>query len=135
MKATSSFLPLVAAMLLASGVAAAHHSFARFDNSKTLEVQGVVKELQWTNPHVWLDLIVTNAAGAQEVWNFEGQPTNAMMRHGWKHDSVKTGDKVTVTVHPLKSGELGGSLLGVQLQDGTQLHLGVQGAAPEEGEQ
>ena len=130
-----STFALITVAVLSSTAARAHHSFAMFDNSKTLEMKGVVKDLQWTNPHVWLDLIVIDDRGNQAVWGFEGQPTNAMMRHGWKRDSVKPGDKVTVSVHPLKDGTHGGSLLGVTLDDGTVLHLGVQGVNPQEAEQ
>jgi hypothetical protein len=132
MKAKSRVLASLAFALLVPAAVSAHHSFAMFDMSKTLTMKGVVKELQWTNPHVWLDLLVVNPAGTPEVWGFEGQPTNAMMRHGWTRNSVKSGDKVTVTVHPLRNGNRGGSLLGVTLENGTQLHLGVQGANPEE---
>jgi hypothetical protein len=121
----------VGCAILASPVARAHHSFAMFDLTQTVEKEGVVKDLQWTNPHVWLT-IETMDAGTPEEWGFESGPTNYLLRSGWKRDSLKPGDKVVVTLHPMKDGSHAGSLMAVKLDDGKVLNLGVQGAKPDD---
>ncbi len=114
-----------------SPLARAHHSFAMFDLTQTVEKDGVVKDLQWTNPHVWLTIETMDGATPEE-WGFESGPTNYLIRSGWKRDSLKPGDKVAVTLHPMKDGSHAGSLMSVKLEDGRVLNLGVQGAKPDE---
>lgn len=117
-------------MLLAAGVsglvltcapAMAHHSFAMFDSDKVMTLKGTVREFQWTNPHTWIQLQVPNAQGVVEEWSIEGGSLNGLARQGWKRTSFKPGDKVTVTIHPLKSGEKGGSFMSAVLPDGSTL--------------
>ena len=91
--------------------AAAHHSFTMFDNHKTLTLEGSVKTFEWTNPHVWVELIVTDASGAKVEWSVEGPSANTLGRQGWTRRAVKPGDKAVITVHPLKDGSDGGSLI------------------------
>jgi len=104
-------LLLGGAVALFGQPARAHHSFAMFDYQKELTVEGVVREFQWTNPHCWIRLVVTDNAGKQVEWNIEGQSPNALVRSGWSRDSIKTGDKATVVIHPLKDGSPGGSVV------------------------
>ncbi len=105
-------------LLLAAGAAQAHHSFAMFDISKTVTMSGSVKKFDWTNPHTWLWLDITNAKGDVETWGFEGMSPNYLGRRGWSKNTVQVGDKVTVRVYPLKDGLKGGSYVSVTLPSG-----------------
>src|SRR5258705_13967622 len=82
---------------------------------------GIVKECDWTNPDVWIHVMVADAAGKPVEWSFEMQAiaTNAAL--GWRADSVKPGDKVSVDFHPLKDGSRGGQLVAATLADGKRL--------------
>jgi hypothetical protein len=114
-------IALAAAALSATALPAlAHHSFAMFDNQKEVELNGTVKDFQWTNPHTWIQVVVPNDAGTStSEWSVEGGNPGDLARRGWKKTSLKPGDKVTVRIHPMKNGTNGGSLVGVTLADGT----------------
>ena len=103
---------LAAALALTAGAlpSYAHHSFAMFDQTKTVTLQGTVKELQWTNPHCYLQVLVPSQSATVE-WSLEMHSPLSMYRSGWKPRSFKVGDKVTVTINPLKDGTHGGRLL------------------------
>lgn len=103
-----------------AGQAFAHHSFAMFDPDKLITQEGVVKEFEWTNPHVWIHVLVEDQ-GKPVVWSFEMQAINANAALGWRADSVKPGDKVSVDFHPLKDGSRGGQLVAATLADGKRL--------------
>ena len=111
----------VAAAAAMAAPALAHHSFAMFDNEKTVSLQGTIKEFEWTNPHAWMDVMVTDAAGVSQEWAFEMASPLQLTSHGWKKDTVKPGDKVTITAHPLKDGTHGGSYVSITLPDGKVL--------------
>jgi hypothetical protein len=90
----------------------AHHSFAMFDNTRSVPLEGTVKEFQWTNPHLWVQVMVKNPATGKEVeWSVEGGSPNGMRRQGWARTSLKPGDKAKLMIHPLKDGSPGGSLI------------------------
>jgi hypothetical protein len=110
----------LAAVLGFSTVATAHHSFAMFDMAKTIKVEGTVKDFQWTNPHVWIEVIATTPEGSKQ-YSVEGTAIRVLKGAGWKFNSLKPGDKVTVVMNPLRSGEPGGSLVSVSLPDGRTL--------------
>ena len=101
--------------------ALAHHSFAMFDRDKSVTLTGVVKEFEWTNPHVWIHLMVTDDKGMPREWGFEMQSIAQDSRAGWRPDSVKPGDRVTIEFHPLKDGSRGGQLTSAVLANGTRL--------------
>jgi hypothetical protein len=103
--------------------ALAHHSFAMFDMTKSVNYQGRVKEVQWTNPHVWVELEVT-VDGKTTVMSFEGAAISVLKRVGWTKDTVKAGDMVTVVGHPFKDGRPGGSIDHLILQDGRKIGTG-----------
>jgi hypothetical protein len=113
------------AVALLVGPAYAHHSFAMFDANKTENVTGTVKEFEWINPHVWLHVAGVQA-GKSVSWSFEAGSPGQLTASGWKSDTVKPGDKITVAFHPLKDGSYGGQLLEVTLADGRKF---CQGAA------
>lgn len=117
--------PIVLAVglgVLGAPVAAdAHHSFAMFDHTRKITLSGTVKDWQWVNPHTWLQLSVPSAAGETE-WRIEGRSPNVLSRRGWKRKLLSPGDKVTVVIYPLKSGEPGGAFVRLELADGTDLN-------------
>jgi hypothetical protein len=100
--------------------ALAHHSFAMFDATKNVTLQGTVKGFEWTNPHMWLYVMVQQANGAVE-YPLEMMGVQGAAKLGWKPDSVKPGDKVTFEFHPLRDGHPGGQLMTVVLPDGKKL--------------
>jgi hypothetical protein len=99
----------------------AHHSFAMFDLEKTATLNGTVKEMQWINPHSWLQVYATDAAGKQVEWSFESVNPSGLYQRGWRASCIKPGGKITVTYNPLRDGRPGGSLVGAVLADGTRL--------------
>ena len=89
----------------------AHHSFAMFDQTKTVTLTGTVTAFQWTNPHSFIEIDVPKG-GATEHWSIELNSPNNLTRQGWKRSSVKPGDKVTITLNPLRDGTNFGSRVG-----------------------
>jgi len=106
----------------AAGPALAHHSFAMFDTAKEVTLAGTVKDFQWTNPHSWLQLDVPRGAASVEYSIEMGSP-NTMSRHGWHRSTFKPGDKVTVTINPMRDGSTGGSLISAIDRDGKRLSM------------
>ena len=104
-----------AAVVLAAAPAFAHHSFAMFDNTKNVTLEGTIKEFQWTNPHSWVQIVVKDASGKDVEWSIEGGSPNGLARQGWKRTSLKPGDKAVLVMHPLKDGTAGGSLVTVSV--------------------
>lgn len=117
---------VVAAAFVAPALA--HHSFAMFDAEKTITVTGTVKQVEWTNPHTWLRVMLKDEAGKELLWGFEMGPPAQQIRRGWEPDSLKPGDTVTLDMHPLKDGSRGGQLVTAILPDGRK--VGGAGAPP-----
>jgi len=107
--------------VIGTGSVSAHHSFAMFDDAKELVVTGEVTEFQWTNPHTWIEMDVPDGNGVTKHWSIEGGSILGLSRQGWKRKTIERGDKISVVIHPLKSGEPGGSLMGVVTADGKVL--------------
>jgi hypothetical protein len=124
------FVSAVAVVQLLAGVALAHHSFAMFDPEKLITQPGVVKEFEWTNPHVWLHMMAPDSTGKPVEWSFEMQATAQASSGGWRPDTVKPGDKVIVEFHPLKDGSRGGELVAATLSDGKRLGSSATRPAP-----
>jgi uncharacterized protein DUF6152 len=120
----SGVLAVFCTALLATGAASAHHSFAMFDTAKQVMVEGVVKQFTWSNPHVWLDVTVMDDKGQSQQWGLESLAVGLLYRAGWNADSLKPGDKVTVLLHPMRDGTLGGQLMKVTFPDGRVLYSG-----------
>jgi hypothetical protein len=108
--------------LLAVAIAApafAHHSFAMFDADKIITTKGTVKEYEWTNPHSWLRVMVADPTTGKELqWAFEMSSPATMKNLGMTPETVRPGDKVTVTYHPLKDGSRGGQFMQALLPNG-----------------
>ena len=98
--------------------ASAHHSFAMYEPTKTLTFKGTVKAFQWTNPHVvvWI-LTQPEGGGAAQEWSLETTSPGVLTRAGWTRQSLKAGDRVSVTFSPLRDGSHGGGLNSVTLLD------------------
>jgi hypothetical protein len=107
--------------LAAGPPALAHHSGSMFDPTKTVTLEGTVKEFQYTNPHSWLQIVVIGADGKPTEWGFESEGPSTLLRAGIKAKSFTPGEKVTVTCHPMKDGRTAGSLMSVTKADGTVL--------------
>ena len=103
-----SRLWLALALMVVAAPAAAHHSFAMFDRDKPLALEGTVKDFQWTNPHVWIQVMVADAKGVDQEWGVECTSVNFMRRQGWDRTSLKPGDKIKLVIFPLKDGSHGG---------------------------
>ena len=114
---------LLAGVLLGAAAlpALAHHSFSMFDAQKEVVLKGKVKDFQWSNPHTWIQLDVTDATGKVVEWSIEGGSPNLVGRQGWKRNTFKPGDAVEITVHPLRDGQPGGSFVRAVLPDGRKL--------------
>lgn len=117
-KAFTASLTLIAVLACApAGLVSAHHSIAEFDYSKEVTIAGIVKEVQWTNPHSYIQVLV-DAPGGQEQWGIEIGSPSLNIRKGWRKDSVKRGDKVTMNIAPARNGKHYGTLRVLTMADG-----------------
>ena len=109
-------IPTVACMALLAfaAQAPAHHSAVAFDKSRTEVVEGTVTKFIWRNPHLSITMDVNG-----EPWRVEGGSTNEMFNNGFDRNSLSEGDKISVLVNPLKSGDPGGLMQGLTTADGT----------------
>ncbi|BBC74381.1 conserved hypothetical protein [Altererythrobacter sp. B11] len=115
--------PLLAALALTATPtlpALAHHSYSMFDMNKMIELKATVTRFKWQNPHAFIEADVAIPNGT-EHWAIEMTSPNNLIQSGWKRTSLKPGDKVTLYVHPLRSGARGGSYAGVRFADGSTL--------------
>jgi len=111
----------IAVAVLTLGTALAHHSTAEFDYTKQVTINGIVKEVQWTNPHSFIQLLVDGQPGEKIQWSVEiGSPT-LNINLGWRKDSVKFGDEVTMNLAPARNGKPYGTLRVLTFDDGKQL--------------
>ena len=102
-----------AVSLVAAWSAFAHHSAAMFDDTKVVELSGTVKELQWTNPHIWLQVVVEQDGRSTE-WSLEGGSPNSLSRQGWRSTTFNSGDLISVRLRPMKDGTAAGSFIGAK---------------------
>lgn len=106
-----------AALVIAQ--ADAHHSFGMFDRHKTITLQGTVKTFEFKNPHAWLWITVPNKnGGGEEIWGLETAGPSMLNRMGITRHTFKTGDKITIDLHPLVDGRPGGEFVKAVLADG-----------------
>jgi len=113
---------IILVLAFGSSTASAHHSFAAYDTEKEITLIGTVKEFQWTNPHIWIQLMVQMPDGKQLVeWSLEGGSPNILARQGWKRSSLKAGEKIKVVINPRRDGSTAGSIKSVTLADGRKL--------------
>ena len=97
MKAKFAGIAAAAGLLLGAVPVFAHHSFAaEFDVKQPITLKGTVTKVEWTNPHVWIYLDVTDADGTVQHWQCENGAPNALVRMGWTRHSLNVGDQVTI---------------------------------------
>ena len=110
--------------------ALAHHSAAGIDRTKEVTLSGVVLQFQWTNPHSYVQLLVADEDGGNAEWSVEVSPPNVAARAGWTQRSLKRGDKVTLVIHPMKTGGHRGELVSSTFPDGRILWIHPPGLPP-----
>jgi hypothetical protein len=101
--------------------APAHHSFAMFDNTHEVKLSGTVTSFMWSNPHVYIGLAVLEERGTLNTYILECASPAILQRHGWRPNLIKPGDRITVIIAPLLSGDPGGLVKQVILPDGRRL--------------
>ena len=106
----------------------AHHSAAMFDSQRTVTLQGTVKAFQWSNPHCWIQLLVTRNGVAQE-WSVEMAATTELYRSGWRPHTLLVGESVTIIVHPTRDGSPGAQFLSAAGADGAPIGKAKSGNA------
>jgi hypothetical protein len=127
MKMSACFKRLVHCATCAAFLAApvstwAHHSTAAFDYHKQITLTGTVKQFKWTNPHMYLDVVVAGDQGQSRTWSVECGTPNLNVRHGWKKDDLMPGDQITMVIHPNRDDAIpGGTLMSVTLPSGRVL--------------
>ena len=109
-----------AATLMAPAAALAHHSYSMFDMNKTVVLDATVVKFKWQNPHAFIAIEVEEN-GTPQRWSIEMTSPNNLVQSGWRRTSLRTGDKIRLWVHPLRSGARGASYVGVRLPDGSTL--------------
>jgi hypothetical protein len=129
-----ALLPWILATCVTS-VVAAHHSTSEFDYTQQVTIKGTVKEVQWTNPHSYIQLIVDGEGGKKIQWSVEIGSPSLNINMGWRKSSVKAGDVVTMNIAPARSGKPYGTLRVLTFANGQKLEgvaarVGARGAAP-----
>jgi hypothetical protein len=115
--------------LFGAGVSLAHHSFAMYDNDHQVKLAGTVTSFDWNNPHVYIAFAFTEGEETKG-YTIECASPGILNRVGWKFNMIKPGDKITVIIAPLKTGEPGGLLKQITLADGRTLSNGGPAGKP-----
>jgi hypothetical protein len=111
----------LAGLLPFSEIVNAHHSNAMFDKTQLREVKATVREFQWTNPHIWIQVLIENEDGEQEEWSIEGGGPNTLFRKGWRPGSFKPGDVVEFKLNPMLDGSNAALFIGARFSNGDTL--------------
>ncbi|MDT8399050.1 MAG: DUF6152 family protein [Pseudomonadales bacterium] len=106
-------------LILCVTPALAHHSTAMFDTEHPIEISGTVVEWQFSNPHCFIMLDVSDTDGQTVRWSLEGLSPNLLYRQGWTPKSLQAGDRIMATVRPLHSGAPGGNYGNLRWGDGS----------------
>lgn len=114
-------LMMTLALFAVSAPALAHHGTANYDTEKSVSVTGNVTDFQFVNPHVLIYMQAKDASGKMVAWQGELTSPNRLSRTGWKKDTVKPGEVITITGYPAKSGSPEIWIQKVSLADGTKL--------------
>jgi Family of unknown function (DUF6152) len=115
--------------LLTALKAGAHHSAAMFDEQKLMTLGGTVKSFQWTNPHCWIQILVTGQPEPIE-WSVEMGSPSQLYNNGWKPKTLKPGDKIVVVIHPMRDGTHGGVFVSATDEGGNPLTAAAARADP-----
>jgi len=136
MRILSGTLALACMLALMPLPAEGHHSFsAEYDGNKPITLKGVVKKMEWINPHAWIHLDVKNPDGTVTSWMIEGAAPNALIRRGWNRDSLQVGTEITIEGYLAKDGSKMANGREMTLPNGKRLFAGSSGTgAPYEKE-
>ncbi|MGC3981917.1 MAG: DUF6152 family protein [Steroidobacteraceae bacterium] len=121
MKSLSTAFTIGIAALMSGSVTHAHHSTAMYDMGKTVELEGTLRKVQISNPHSWFFVVVTNASGVEETWALEGASAAETGRRtggGNTKEYFAAGQKVKISLHPVRDGRTTGELLRMSFADG-----------------
>jgi hypothetical protein len=110
---------VIAGCLLAIQPTVAHHSGAGFNSDEITEITGTIKEFQFTNPHTWIQVIVTDEQGAEQEWSVEWGSPNSLARRGVRPSTFPEGALVTMRINPMANGAPAGGFVGARFPDGT----------------
>jgi hypothetical protein len=128
-----SAVGLAATMLLSGNTAMAHHSFAMFDVDNRMTITGVVRDFQWTNPHVLIWVNVEEEGEVEPVtWAVEMTSVGNLRREGWNRETLEPGDNVEVLINPLRNGGPGGGFYAIKFLDEDREFMMPRVAAPDE---
>jgi hypothetical protein len=120
-RALQAGLAMICLLAVVVAPLAAHHSFAAFNMTDEKTTSGIVKTVEWTNPHIWIWIDVPNDKGGKDTFGFEGMSPNFLERRGWSRTTLKVGDKITVTYRPLRDGNNGGMWMTGKMESGKVL--------------
>ncbi len=109
---------IAAGCLMVAPSASAHHSYAMFDRTRTINIEGNIRRYDWTNPHVYIWINVTNTQGGTDLWAIEAGPPSRLDHIGWTRHSFEVGDHVKVELNPLRDGRTGGYFFKAVKADG-----------------
>src|SRR5437899_11123034 len=126
-------LALTVGLVIAVAPLFAHHANAVFDTEKKVTVKGTVVEWLWANPHCLLRFDVTDEKGEVAHWVGETQAPINMIGNGWRSDSFKPGDEITVSLEPLRNGRPGRSILSVACANDKALETRSAGICKADG--
>ncbi|TIX51900.1 DUF6152 family protein [Alteraurantiacibacter aquimixticola] len=120
MKLSTKLALAVCSMSVLTVPVAAHHSYSMFDMTKTVVLDAKVVQFRWQNPHAFIRVEVP-VGNEVEQWSIEMTSPNNLVQEGWTRTMLRTGDRVELYVHPLRSGARGGAYAGIRLADGRTL--------------
>ena len=122
--APSKFPIAVSGILSATLILAHHSSMAEFDQRKSVTLEGVVTNVEWTNPHTYFYVDVKDSAGKTVKWALETGSPSALLSRGWTRDTIKVGDRIRVYAYRAKDKETLAAARSVVLKDGRTLFGG-----------